>query len=187
MRWLASALKPSVSRPPRLTARRLARRRLRGGDSAVGIDRADGDAGGVERGDDAARRPARIGVVGDVLELAAAAVGEVAARRRRVIGARRDLERREADAVAGHRRGHEAAVGGDPVAARGEPDDRRPSRSVLGGAHRAATAVGDELRAGRRRSARPAAPPGVAVQPCSRAGGVEGVEALREQGGDDAG
>ena len=78
MRWLASALKPSE--PP--AAFSAARRRLRGGERCGSQDLRRGHALRGERGGDPVLEIIGISRVVDMLELAAAAFGEVAAGRR---------------------------------------------------------------------------------------------------------
>ena len=67
-----------------------------------------------------------IGCIGEVLQLAATAIGDVAARRRLVVGAGDDGDRLaiETDLIADGSAEHEAAIGGNAVAARGKADDR---------------------------------------------------------------
>ena len=75
---IPAALNPISTRPPARSARRLARRRVRGGDRCGGADLGR-EAMLGERADDPAGAIIGISGVGQVLELAPAAFGKVTA------------------------------------------------------------------------------------------------------------
>ena len=77
MRWLCRSLKPSVTRPPRRVAAKVARRRLAGwrADGRGDID--PGQAGARQRRHHLGTFPVGIGRVVQVLERAAAADAEM--------------------------------------------------------------------------------------------------------------
>ena len=181
MRWLFPALKPSSTCPPRLSARSAARRRVRGGEMCGG--RMSGAARPCAASAEAIRstRNCGKGRIVDMLELAAAAFGEMAAGRhlRGAGPARSGRPRRRGRRAPSSATKRPLSVTPSPRAA------RRTMISPLTGNRRRRPGG---WRRGRRRSApaRPARPRGRGSQTPAQAAS-NGAMSRRPHRRDDAG